>query len=61
MPLKIVIFDDNINIRESITLLLSTVNDFRVVGSFSNVLHCLDDLKKKRSPTWCSWILLCPR
>ncbi|PSR57200.1 DNA-binding response regulator [Adhaeribacter arboris] len=46
MPLKIIIFDDNINIRESITMLLSTVSDFKVVGAFSNVLNCLADIRK---------------
>ncbi|MDQ4140760.1 MAG: response regulator transcription factor [Bacteroidota bacterium] len=46
MPLKIIIFDDNVNIRESISLLLSTVNDFKVVGTFSNVLNCIADIKK---------------
>ena len=34
MSLRIAIFDDNKNIRESITLLLKTVPEFEVVGSF---------------------------
>ncbi|RDC64202.1 response regulator transcription factor [Adhaeribacter pallidiroseus] len=46
MPLRIIIFDDNVNIRESITLLLSTVPHFEVVGTFSNVLNCLTNIKK---------------
>jgi DNA-binding NarL/FixJ family response regulator len=45
MNLRIAIFDDNKNIRESITLLLNTEPDFEVVGSFSHVLDCLDDVK----------------
>ena len=40
MSLRIAIFDDNKNIRESITLLLKTVPGFEVVGSFSHVLDC---------------------
>jgi DNA-binding NarL/FixJ family response regulator len=45
MNLRIAIFDDNKNIRESITLLLKTEPDFMVVGSFSHVLDCVDDVK----------------
>ena len=48
MPVRIAIFDDNKNIRESITLLLDTVNDFVVVGSFSHVLDCVDDVRQCR-------------
>lgn len=45
MNLRIAIFDDNKNIRESITLLLKTEPEFQVVGSFSHVLDCVDDVK----------------
>ena len=48
MSLRIAIFDDNKNIRESITLLLKTVPEFDVVGSFSHVLDCVDDVKECR-------------
>lgn len=48
MPLRITLFDDNKNIRESITMLLSTVPDFEVVGSYSHVLDCIDDVKESR-------------
>jgi DNA-binding NarL/FixJ family response regulator len=46
MSLRIAIFDDNKNIRESITLLLQTQQEFEVVGSFSHVLDCVDDVKE---------------
>ncbi|HVF80718.1 MAG TPA: response regulator transcription factor [Flavisolibacter sp.] len=46
MNLHIAIFDDNKNIRESITLLLKTVPEFEVVGTFSHVLDCVDDVKE---------------
>ncbi|HEV7783204.1 MAG TPA: response regulator transcription factor [Chitinophagaceae bacterium] len=46
MPVRIAIFDDNKNIRESITLLLQTEPAFEMAGSFPNVLDCLDDVKK---------------
>lgn len=46
MALRIVIFDDNKNIRESISMLLATVPDFEVVGSYSHVLDCLDDIRE---------------
>ena len=44
MPLRIAIFDDNKNIRESIAMLLQTEKDFEVVGSFAHVLDCLEDV-----------------
>jgi DNA-binding NarL/FixJ family response regulator len=45
MSLRIAIFDDNKNIRESIIMLLKTVAGFEVVGSFSHVLDCVEDVK----------------
>ena len=45
MATRIAIFDDNRNIRESITLLLDTVEGFHVVGSFSHVLDVVDDVR----------------
>jgi DNA-binding NarL/FixJ family response regulator len=45
MSLRIAIFDDNSNIRDSISLLLKTEKDFEVVGSFAHVLDCLKDVK----------------
>ena len=46
MALRITIFDDNKNIRESITMLLQTDPDIEVVGSYSHVLDCVDDVKE---------------
>lgn len=46
MNLRIAIFDDNKNIRESIMLLLKTVPGFEVVGSFSHVLDCVEDIRE---------------
>ncbi len=46
MPLRIAIFDDNKNIRDSIGLLLKTEKDFELVGSFAHVLDCLEDIKE---------------
>ncbi|AXY76284.1 DNA-binding response regulator [Paraflavitalea soli] len=48
MSLRIAIFDDNKNIRESITLLLRTVPAFEVVGSFSHVLDCVEDVRDSK-------------
>jgi len=48
MSLRIAIFDDNKNIRESISLLLATVPQFDVVGSFCHVLDCIDDIRDSR-------------
>jgi DNA-binding NarL/FixJ family response regulator len=46
MSLRVAIFDDNKNIRQSITLLISTNPDMEVVGSFGNVLNCVNDCLK---------------
>ena len=45
MSLRIAIFDDNRNIRDSISMLLNTEKDFKVVGSFANVLNNLKDVE----------------
>jgi len=48
MSLRITIFDDNKNIRESISMLLNTEADFELVGSFSHVLDCVRDIKESK-------------
>ena len=48
MGLRIAIFDDNKNIRESISMLLQTEPDFELVGSFSHVLDCVDDIRESK-------------
>ena len=48
MSLRISIFDDNKNIRESIKMLLDTEPDFIVVGSYSHVLDCVKDVKESK-------------
>src|SRR6187551_1382592 len=45
MSLRIALFDDNKNIRESIGMLLSTDPAFELVGSFSHVLDSTDDVR----------------
>lgn len=48
MALKIAIFDDNKNIRDSIGLLLKTEPDFELVGSFCHVLDCVEDIRSAK-------------
>jgi DNA-binding NarL/FixJ family response regulator len=48
MSLRITIFDDNKNIRESIKLLLLTEPDFEVAGCYSHVLDCIQDVKDSK-------------
>lgn len=48
MSLRIAIFDDNKNIRESIKMLLDTEVDFNVTGSYSHVLDCVQDVRESR-------------
>jgi DNA-binding NarL/FixJ family response regulator len=42
MSIRIVVFDDNKNIRNSIDLLLKTDPALEVVGMFSDAKHCVD-------------------
>ena len=44
MSIKIAVFDDNKNIRNSIVLLLNTEAGFEVVGSFSNAKNCIREV-----------------
>lgn len=46
MSARIAIFDDNKNIRNSIQLLLQTEPEFEVVGAFSHVLDCVEDIRQ---------------
>lgn len=48
MGLRIAIFDDNKNIRESISMLLNTEPDFILVGSFGHVLDCVRDIRESK-------------
>jgi DNA-binding NarL/FixJ family response regulator len=48
MNLRVAIFDDNRNIRESIELLLSTTDQIEVVGSFPDVIYCIDDIRASK-------------
>jgi len=43
--LRVAIFDDNRNIRDSIALLLQAVPGFDVVGSFNHALDCVEDVR----------------
>jgi DNA-binding NarL/FixJ family response regulator len=46
MSLRIVIFEDNKNLRESLKLLLDTDPELLLVGSFSHVLDSVEDVRK---------------
>lgn len=48
MSVRIAIFDDNKNIRDSITMLLKTDKNLQVVGSFADVFDCVEDVKSCR-------------
>lgn len=48
MSIRIAIFDDNKNIRNSIILLLNTDSAFEVVGTFSDAQHCVDNVITSR-------------
>jgi DNA-binding NarL/FixJ family response regulator len=46
MKLRIALFDDNKNLRESISMLLNTEPEFEMVGVFSHVLDCVDEVRE---------------
>lgn len=46
MRIRVAIFDDNKNIRTSISLLLNTDPAFDVVGVYSDARHCVEDVLK---------------
>jgi DNA-binding NarL/FixJ family response regulator len=48
MSVRVAIFDDNKNVRDSITLLLKTMPGLEIAGSFSHVLDCVADVKNCR-------------
>jgi DNA-binding NarL/FixJ family response regulator len=48
MSIRITIFDDNKNIRNSIILLLNTDPTFEVVGTFSDAQHCVENVLTSR-------------
>jgi len=48
MNIRIAIFDDNKNIRNSIILLLNTDPAFEVVGSFENAQNCVENVRLSR-------------
>jgi RNA polymerase sigma factor (sigma-70 family) len=48
MALRITIFDDNKNIRESISMLLQTEHEMEVTGSYSHVLDCVEDVNESK-------------
>jgi DNA-binding NarL/FixJ family response regulator len=45
MSIRIAIFDNNKNIRDSIIMLLNTDPIFKIVGSFENALNCIDQVR----------------
>ena len=48
MALRIALFDDNKNLRDSIALLLQTDPFFELTGSYSNVFTCLEDVEESK-------------
>ena len=46
MSLRIAIFDDNKNIRDSIKMLLQTEPEFEVVGVYCHVLDVIEDIRE---------------
>ncbi|MBT2560229.1 response regulator transcription factor [Pedobacter sp. ISL-68] len=48
MSIRIAIFDDNKNIRDSIIMLLNTDSMFEIVGSFENAMNCIEQVRISR-------------
>ena len=45
--IKVMLFDDNSKILDSMCMLLDTHEGFDVCGAYSNVLNCLEEVKIK--------------
>ena len=43
-PLRIIIFDDNINVRESIELLLSTTDNMQLIAAYENCKNLISNI-----------------
>lgn len=48
MPIRLLIYEDNQQLRESVTAMLSLSNDFTLVGSFGDVLQVEEQVKVLR-------------
>lgn len=46
MALRVVIFDDNKNILDSVSLLLQTAPEFELAGAFTHAQHCVEAVRK---------------
>ena len=46
--IKVVIFDDNNSLRDSIAMLLLDCDDFTLAGSYSHCLDAIEDIKKAK-------------
>lgn len=44
--IRVIIYDDNINVRQSIEMLLSVTGNMELAGAFSSGKHLLDDIHK---------------
>ncbi len=48
MSVRIILFDDNKNLRDSISLLIQTESSFELAGSYSNVFTCIEDIEESK-------------
>ena len=44
--IRVIIYDDNVNVRQSIELLLSVTANMELAGAFANGKHLLEDIRK---------------
>lgn len=47
-PLRVIIFDDNVNVRESISLLLSTTENMELVADFDSCKNMITDIETSK-------------
>ena len=44
--IRVIIYDDNINVRQSIEMMLSVTGNMELAGAYANGKHLLDDIRK---------------
>lgn len=44
--IRVIIYDDNVNVRQSIEMLISVTNNMELAGAFASGKHLLDDIRK---------------
>jgi len=59
MNIRVVIFEDNHNLREGLYQLINGSHEFDCVGAYAKLQLASEKILKNLNLTWYSWILKC--